>query len=46
MLASTIKKLSNKLEPEPATFSDEKKTCLWASSLAYKGLFLEEELLM
>lgn len=39
MLASTIKKLSNKLEPEPATFPDEKKTCLWASSLAYKGLF-------
>lgn len=45
MLGSTIKKLSNKLEPEPATFSDEKKTCSRASSLAYKGLFLEEELL-
>lgn len=30
--ASTIKKLSNKLEPEPATFPHESKTYSWASS--------------
>lgn len=32
MSASTIKKLSNKLEPEPATFPHESKTYSWASS--------------
>lgn len=40
VLASTIKKISKKLEFEPATFFHERKTCSWTSSLAFKGLFL------